>query len=74
MSKFKITTTESGKCDITLTMHDENNTMVGQKSSTYNVKPKVKELLAYAKTYKQYGAVKVLMTTTPSCCIKTYKL
>lgn len=73
MSRFKITTTESGKCDITLTMYDENNTMVGQKSSTYDVKPTVKELLAYAKTYKQDGAVKVLMTTTPSCCVKTYK-
>ena len=74
MSRFKITTTESGKCDVILTMFDENNTMVGQKSSTYDVKPTVKELLAYAKTYKKDGAKTVRMTTTPSCSVKTYRL
>lgn len=34
MSRFKITTA-SGKCDVTLTMFNEHNTMVGQKSRTY---------------------------------------
>jgi len=74
MSRFKITTTKSGKCDVTLTMFSENNTMVGQKSTTYDIKPTIKELLNYAKTYKNDGAKTVRITSTPSCCAKTYKL
>ena len=74
MSRFKITTTKSGKCDVTLTMFDENNSIVGQRTSTYDVKPTVKELLTYAKTYKSNGAKTVRMTSTPSCSVKTYKL
>ena len=74
MSRFKITTTKSGKCDVTLTMFDENNSMVGQKCSTYDVKPTIKELLNYAKTYKKYGAKTVRIVSTPSCCVKTYTL
>jgi len=56
MSRFKITTTVRGKCDITLTMFNEHNSIVGQKHSTYDAKPTVKELLHYAKSYKKYGA------------------
>ena len=74
MSRFKITTTASGKCDITLTMFNEHNTIVGQKHSTYDAKPTIKELLDYAKSYKKDGAKTVRMTTTPSCSAKTYKL
>jgi hypothetical protein len=74
MSRFKITTTANGKCDITLTMFSEHNTIVGQKHSTYDVKPTVKELLHYAKSYKKDGAKTVRMTTTPSCSVKTYNL
>ncbi len=39
MSRFKITTTASGKCDITLTMFNEHNSIVRQKHSTYDTKP-----------------------------------
>ena len=74
MARFRIITTKSGKCDITLTMFDENNTIVGQKNSTYDIKPTIKELLNYAKNYKKNGAKTVRMTTTPSCCTKTYNL
>ena len=74
MSRFKITTTASGKCDVTLTMFNEHNTMVGQKTTTYDIKPTIKELLDYAKTYKKCGAKTVRMTSTPSCSVKTYSL
>lgn len=74
MSRFKITTTSSGKCDVTLTMFNEDNNIVGQKTTTYDIKPTIKELLDYAKTYKKNGAKTVRMTTTPSCSVKTYSL
>jgi len=74
MSRFKITTTANGKCDVTLTMFNEHNTMVGQKTTTYDIKPTIKELLDYAKTYKKGGAKTVRITTTPSCSVKTYSL
>ena len=74
MSRFKITTTKNGKCDVTLTMFNKDNTIVGQKTITYDVKPTIKELLEYAKTYKKDGAKTVRMTSTPSCSVKTYKL
>ena len=74
MSRFKITTTKNGKCDVTLTMFNDNNTIVGQKSTTYDIKPTIKDLLSYAKTYKDIGAKAVRITSTPSCCVKTYKL
>jgi len=74
MSRFKITTTVSGKCDITLTMFNEHNSIVRQNHSTYDSKPTVKELLHYAKSYKNDGAKTVRITTTPSCSAKTYKL
>ena len=73
MSRFKITTA-NGKCDVTLTMFNEYNTIVGQKTTTYDIKPTIKELLDYAKTYKKDGAKTVRMTTTPSCSVKTYRL
>ena len=74
MSRFKITTTKNGKCDVTLTMFNENNIVVGQKHTTYDIKPTIKELLAYARTYKNNGAKIVRVTSTPSCCVKIYKL
>ena len=73
MSRFNITTT-NGKCDITLTFFNENNTMISQKSSTYDIKPTIKYLLNYAKIYKKAGAKTVRITSTPSCFSKTYKL
>jgi len=74
MSRFKITTTASGKCDVTLTMFNERNTIVGQHATTYDIKPTVKELLYFAKYYKKYGAKTVRIETTPSCSVKTYSL
>jgi len=74
MSRFKITTTKSGKCDIALTIFDKNNTIIGEKHTTYDIKPTIKELLSYAKTYKNNGAKTVRISSTPSCNVKTYKL
>ena len=68
MKKFKITTTKNGKCDVTLTMFNEHNIMVGQKTTTYDIKPTIKELLDCAKTY--LGAKTVRVTTTPACSVK----
>jgi len=74
MSKFKIIMGSLGKCDVTLTMFNEQNSMVGQVHRTYDIKPTVKELLDIARTYKDRGAKVVRMTSTPSCSAKTYKL
>lgn len=74
MKTFNITTTKSGKCDITLEMYNKNDAIVAKKSSTYDIKPTVKELLNFAKCYKKHGAETVKITTTPSYCSKLYKL
>jgi len=74
MSRFKIKTTSSGRCDVTLTIFNEHGTVIGQKASTYDIKPTIKELLDYAKTYKKDGAKTVRITTTPSFSVKTYRL
>ena len=74
MSRFEITKTKSGKYDITLTIFNKNNSIIGQKHSTYDVKPTIREILNYAKTYKKYGAKTVRITSTPSCYVKTYSL
>jgi len=70
MSRFKITTTKSGKCDVTMEMFDENNSIVAQKSSTYDIKPTIKELVKYAKIYKNEGAKTVRITSTQVIAVK----
>jgi len=73
MSIFK--TTKSGKCDVTITLFDEHNELVMQRSSTFDFKPTIKEFkekYKYAK--KEFGAKIMIITTTPSCEVRHYKI
>lgn len=72
MSFFK--TTKNGKCDVTVTLFTSNMTMLIQRSSTFDVKPTIKELKQYYKKYKEEGAKYIRITTTPSCNVKTMLL
>jgi hypothetical protein len=44
MSRFKFTTTKNGKCDVTITLFSKDNVWLLQRSSTFDVKPTIKEL------------------------------
>ena len=74
MSRFKFTTTKSGKCDVVITLFTKDNTWLLQRSSTFDVKPTVKELIDTYKPYKKDGAYYIRINTTPSGSVKTYKL
>lgn len=74
MSRFKITTTKTGKCDVTLTIYNRDNKVISNYNSTYYIKPTIKELLDHAKTYKKHGAQTVKISTSPSWSNKTYSL
>lgn len=74
MSRFKFTTTKSGKCDVVITLFTKDNTWLLQRSSTFDVKPTVKELIDTYKPYKKDGAYYIRIITTPSGSVKTYKL
>lgn len=69
MSFFE--TTDLGKCDVTITLFTKENSILLQRSRTYDAKPTFKEL----KTeFKNEGASYMRITTTPSCNVKTIKL
>ena len=72
MSFFK--TTEKGKCDVTIKLLDENNSILFQRSSTYDFKPTFKELKEHFKQFKKEGAKIMKITTTPGCNVKSIKL
>lgn len=74
MSRFKFTTTKSGKCDVVITLFTKDNTWLLQRSSTFDVKPTVKELIDTYKPCKKDGAYFIRITSTPSGSVKTYKL
>jgi len=74
MPRFKFTTTKAGKCDVTITLFTKNNIWLLQRSSTFDIKPTIKELKDEYKVCKKDGAYFIRITTTPSCCVKTYKL
>lgn len=74
MSRFKFSTGKNGKCDVTITLFNKDNSMLLQRSSTFDLKPTVKELKAECKQYKRDGAVLMRITSTPSCMSKTYNL
>ncbi len=63
--------TKSGKCDVTFTFFNENNSIVAQRSITFDVKPTIKEL---KDRFKVPGAKLLRLTTTPSCNVKYIKL
>jgi hypothetical protein len=68
------TTTKSGKLDITVTLFNKTNTMILQRSSTYDTKPTLKEIKEKFKIYKREGASLMRVTTTPSGNCKYIKL
>ena len=74
MSRFKFTTTKSGKCDVTVTLFTKDNTWLLQRSSTFDIKPTIKELIDTYKPCKKDGAYTIRITSMPSGCTKTYKL
>jgi len=73
MSIFKLT--ESGKCDVTVTLFNRHNQIVLQRTSTFDCKPTIKELKdKYMPFKKELGATTMRITTTPSCEVRRYKL
>jgi hypothetical protein len=73
MSRFKFSTTDKGKCDVTITLFTKDNSILAQRNSTFDVKPTVKELKAEYKQYKP-DAKLMRISTMPSGMVKTYKL
>jgi len=74
MSRIKFSLTKNGKCDVTITLFTKDNTMLLQRSRTFDVRPTVKEFKEEFNQYKKEGATLMRITTTPSCMSKTYKL
>lgn len=74
MSRFKFTTTKSGKCDVTITLFTKDNSMLLQRSRTFDAKPTIKGFKEEFKPFKKEGASFMRISSTPSCDIKTYKL
>jgi hypothetical protein len=74
MARFKFTTTKNGKCDVILTFFNDTNSIIAQRSITFDVKPTIKELLERFKEYKKDGAKLMRITTMPGGMTKFYKL
>jgi hypothetical protein len=74
MSRFKFTTTDKGKCDVTVTLFTKDFDRVAQRTITFDIKPTIKELKDRYKEFKQEGAKFIRITSTPSCCSKVYDL
>lgn len=74
MSRFKFSTTDKGRCDVTIVLFTKDNNILIHRSLTFDIKPTVKELKSIYKKYKKDGAKFMRLTTTPSCMTKTYKL
>ena len=74
MDRFKFSMTKNGKCDVTVTLFTKDNSMLLQRSLTFDVKPTVKEFKNEYKQYKKDGATLMRITTTPSCMVKYIKI
>lgn len=68
------TTTKTGKCDVTITLFTESNSIFLQRSRTFDVKPTIKEFKEEFKQFKKEGAKYMRITTTPSRNTKTINL
>ena len=68
------TTTDKGKCDVTITLFTKENSFFLQRSRTFDIKPTFKELKEEFKPFKEDGAKYMRITTTPSCNVKTITL
>ena len=74
MGDFKFTMTKDNKCDVTITLFTKDNTMLLQRTITFDIKPTLKELFERFKVHKKDGAKYIRITTTPSGCVKKYTL
>lgn len=63
--------TKSGKCDVTFTFFNEHNSIITQRSITFDAKPTINEL---KERFTVPGAKRLRLTTTPSCNVKYIKL
>jgi len=66
---FKLT--NKGKCDVTLTFFNASNSIIAQRSLTFDIKPTIKELKS---RFKIDNAKTLRITTTPGCNVKTISL
>lgn len=64
-------TTNSGKCDVTITLFTKENSILLQRSRTFDTKPTFKGL---REEFKIEGAAYMRITTTPGWNVKTIKL
>ena len=69
MQFFKLT--DNGKCDVTLTFFNASNSIIAQRSLTFDIKPTIRGL---KERFKVEWAKVLRITTTPSCNVKTIKL
>jgi len=63
--------TKSGKCDVSFTFFNEHNSIIAQRSITFDAKPTLKELKS---RFEIPGAKLLRLTTTPSGNVKNIKL
>ena len=69
MEFFKLT--DKGRCDITLTFFNDRNSVLAQRTITFDFKPTIKELKGL---FKIDDAKTLRITTTPGWNAKTIKL
>ena len=62
MARFKFTTTKSGKCDVNITLFSKDKTWLFRRSSTFDVKPTIKEL---KEIYKKRGGGRHFHSVSP---------
>jgi len=74
MNRFKFTTTDKGKCDVTVTLFTKDYIRFMQRTITFDIKPTIKEIKDRYKEFKQEGAKFIRISSTPSCCVKLYNL
>ncbi len=69
MQFFKLT--DKGKCDVTLTFFTADNSIIAQRTLTFDIRPTIKEL---KERFVINNAKTLRITTTPGCNVKTIKL
>lgn len=59
------------KSDVTFTFLNKENSIIAQRTITFDIKPTLKEL---KERFTIEGANRLRLTTTPSCKVRTIKL
>lgn len=65
------TLTTTGKCDVTFTYFNKENSIIAVRNITFDIKPTIIEL---KNKFKIDGAKRLRLTTTPSCNVKNINL